>query len=57
MKIVLDNIFVFDDGEQIIAEHTNDNGDVVWAEIYETIEDARTAYTDHATAGKYREAV
>lgn len=53
--IVLDNIFVFDDGDQIIAEHTNAKGFIVWTEAYATIADARIAYADHAAAGKYQE--
>ena len=48
-------IFVFDDGESIVAEHINESGLVVWSEAYDTIEDARAAYVDHAAAGKYQE--
>jgi len=50
-----DTIFVFDDGEQIVAEHSDESGVVVWTEVYDTIEDARVAYADHAAAGKYQE--
>jgi hypothetical protein len=52
---MFDYIFVFDDGECIVAEHSNESGDVVWSEAYDTIEDVRTAYADHAAAGKYQE--
>lgn len=52
---MLDHIFVFDDGDQIVAEHTNADGAVVWTEVYDTIADARTAYADHAAEGKYQE--
>jgi hypothetical protein len=48
-------IFVFDDGECIVAEHIDESGLVVWSEAYDTIEDARTAYADHAAVGKYQE--
>ncbi len=53
----LDHIFVFDDGDQIIAEHINAEGFIVWTEAYDTIADVRIAYADHAAAGKYQESI